>query len=128
MDCAAESLGRAAPFVSPGAGLTADTSFSTSLRQSHDALGSWPVAAAEETRWCPGSGRWDVLRSEIKEEDLAAGQRRGDVSAAARPAGPIRRNQTVRKVTRERPQRAGRRPSRLSVYWVARRTEQGWCK
>ena len=73
----AESIGRAAPFVSPGAGLAADTTSSfTSLRQPHDALGSWPVAIAEETRWCPGSGRWGVPRSEVKEETSAAGRRR----------------------------------------------------
>ena len=53
----AEIIGRTAPFVSPGVGLTADTSSFTSLRQSPDALGRRLVATAEEIRRCPGSGR-----------------------------------------------------------------------
>ena len=73
----AEILGRPAPFVSTGAGLTADTSSFTSLRQSPDALGGRLFATAAEARGRTGSGRSGLPRNEVKEEGQAAGQRRG---------------------------------------------------
>jgi len=72
-----EILGRPAPFVSPGSGLTADTSSFTSLRQSPDALGGRLFATAAEASGRTGSGRSGVPRNEVKEEGLAAGQRQG---------------------------------------------------
>jgi len=85
----ASSIGGQAPLMSPEIGLSANSSSFTSLRLSPDARGQHHRGSPVARPGGDGSGRWGVLRSEVKEEESAGRSIPGDMNGAVRPAGLI---------------------------------------